>query len=328
VLAELLNQGVGLFSSKDGGRTLQPNPHSELTAGDDHLVHFALLGRITGIALAHKEPLNAAWSHAFLKAAFGYKIETDDLQSVDPELYARKVEYLRKASVEELAALDQVFEYEADHDDEYAGERPPPHPLKEGGSEEVVSKDNLEEYLQLWVEHRIVGAIRKQTEHFRAGLGVILNDEVREKFCKSCTVAELQMIVCGTDSIDIEDWQANTVYRGGFSATSPTVEWFWSIIKGLDQQERAAVLTFSTGSPRVPAAGFANLMGYNGTLAQFTLELADSGIDGSTRLPTAATCFNKLRLCKFDSEGSLRRMLLMAVHYGTGAGFDEGAVAT
>ena len=54
-MKEMLDPGRGLFLSKDGGRTLQPNPHSATAAGPDHLSYFALLGRITGLALYHRE---------------------------------------------------------------------------------------------------------------------------------------------------------------------------------------------------------------------------------------------------------------------------------
>ena len=54
-MKEMLDPGRGLFLSKDGGRTLQPNPHSATAAGLDHLSYFALLGRITGLALYHRE---------------------------------------------------------------------------------------------------------------------------------------------------------------------------------------------------------------------------------------------------------------------------------
>jgi hypothetical protein len=55
IMKEMLDPGRGLFLSKDGGRTLQPNPHSATAAGLDHLSYFALLGRITGLALYHRE---------------------------------------------------------------------------------------------------------------------------------------------------------------------------------------------------------------------------------------------------------------------------------
>ena len=51
---ELLSPDRGLFRSKDGGRTLEPNPNSDVAAGADHLSYFALLGRIAGLALYHQ----------------------------------------------------------------------------------------------------------------------------------------------------------------------------------------------------------------------------------------------------------------------------------
>jgi hypothetical protein len=77
---EMLLPDRGLFLSKDGGRTLQPNPHSATAAGADHLAYFALLGRITGLALFHGEPVNAHWSSAFLKALLGYEIAAADME--------------------------------------------------------------------------------------------------------------------------------------------------------------------------------------------------------------------------------------------------------
>ena len=91
VTRELMDPATGLFVSKDRNRTLQPNPHSATTAGDDHLAYFALLGRVAGLALYYREPLPAAWPKAFVKAALGYAIEAEDLREVDPTLHEKKV---------------------------------------------------------------------------------------------------------------------------------------------------------------------------------------------------------------------------------------------
>ena len=91
VTRELMDPATGLFVSRDRNRTLQPNPHSATTAGDDHLAYFALLGRVAGLALYYREPLPAAWPKAFIKAALGYAIEAEDLREVDPMLHEKKV---------------------------------------------------------------------------------------------------------------------------------------------------------------------------------------------------------------------------------------------
>jgi hypothetical protein len=91
IVGEIVDVERGLFASADGGRTMQPNPHSATIAGPDHLSYFALLGRVAGLALYHQEPLDVRWSDAFVKAVLEMPITADDLRSVDPELHERKV---------------------------------------------------------------------------------------------------------------------------------------------------------------------------------------------------------------------------------------------
>jgi E3 ubiquitin-protein ligase HACE1 len=74
IVSEMLDPSRGLFISKDGGRSLVPNPHSATTAGADHLSYFALLGRIAGLALFHCVPLNASWSRSFITAVFEFEL--------------------------------------------------------------------------------------------------------------------------------------------------------------------------------------------------------------------------------------------------------------
>ena len=79
--SELLDQQYGLFVSKDGGRTIQPNPHSATTHGPDHLSYFALLGRFTGLALHHRELLPLPLTEACVKVVLGHDVTFDDLKS-------------------------------------------------------------------------------------------------------------------------------------------------------------------------------------------------------------------------------------------------------
>lgn len=66
---------------------------------------------------------------------------------------------MRQCSEEDLAALELTFE--SDTSDAVMGEQEAT-PLKEGGADIPVTKENVDEYLQLFAEHRLVGAIREQ----------------------------------------------------------------------------------------------------------------------------------------------------------------------
>ena len=45
----------------------------------------------------------------------------------------------------------------------------------------------------------------------------------------------------------------------GMAASDSTVQWFWKLVRDLREEERALLLKFATGSPCVPAGGFASL---------------------------------------------------------------------
>ena len=87
-------------------------------------------------------------------------------------------------------------------------------------------------------------------------------------------------------------------------------------------EERGQLLFFCTGSARAPATGFANLMGYSGQQQRFTIQRDDRGTE---RPPTAATCFNTLKLPPYASAETLAAKLRLTFW---AEGFHEGAVAT
>ena len=148
---------------------------------------------------------------------------------------------------------------------------------------------------------------------------------------------DLQLLLCGKAAVDVDDWEAHCEYRGGLDAESTVVRWFWNTVRGgFSEGERVSLLRFSTGSGRIPATGFKNLMGYGGQQQRFTLERAvdhsgggggGGGVNALSGLPTASTCFNTLKLpgpplCA--SEEELRRRLLTAM--SESRGFEEDAV--
>ena len=151
---------------------------------------------------------------------------------------------------------------------------------------------------------------------------MFLDEALVAKLRACCTVAEFQLMLCGAPEIDVDDWQASTEYRGGYSAGSDQVKWFWAEVRGMTPEERGQLLFFCTGSARAPATGFANLMGYSGQQQRFTIQRDDRGTE---RPPTAATCFNTLKLPPYASAETLAAKLRLIFW---AEGFHEGAVAT
>lgn len=72
----------------------------------------------------------------------------------------------------------------------------------------------------------------------------------------------MQLIVCGLGKIDINDWKSNTRLKH-CTPDSNIVKWFWKAVESFDEERRARLLQFVTGSSRVPLQGFKALQGNN-----------------------------------------------------------------
>jgi E3 ubiquitin-protein ligase HUWE1 len=99
---------------------------------------------------------------------------------------------------------------------------------------------------------------------------------------------ELELLISGTPDIDIDEWRAATDYNG-YNPSDPAIVWWWRALKSFDREERAKVLSFATGTSRVPLEGFGDLQGVQGR-QRFSIHRAYGESD---RLPQAHTCFNQ-----------------------------------
>ena len=181
----------------------------------------------------------------------------------------------------------------------------------------------LKKYLRLYAQHKLIGAIHHQVNAFRDGLSVFVDAQLRATLCKCCTVAEVELLLCGVVDIDVDDWKASARYQPPSFERSEQARWFWAALRAMRPEERAQLLYFCTGSARAPALGFASLQGYGGNQTRFTLAAVHGAEEG--RLPTASACFNTLHLPAYASQAELEAKLRMAI--GGAAGFHEAAVA-
>ena len=81
---------------------------------------------------------------------------------------------------------------------------------------------------------------------------------VPEEFLDMFDERELELVIGGLGEIDMDDWKKNTDYRA-CEESDPIVVWFWSAMDQLDNEMRARVLQFVTGTSRVPITGFKDL---------------------------------------------------------------------
>ena len=103
---------------------------------------------------------------------------------------------------------------------------------------------------------------------------------------------ELELLISGTPDIDVDEWRSATEYNG-YLSSDPVIVWFWRALKSFNREERAKVLSFATGTSRVPLGGFVELQGVQGT-QRFSIHKVYGDTD---RLPQAHTCKSRRHAC-------------------------------
>ena len=119
---------------------------------------------------------------------------------------------------------------------------------------------------------------------------------------------ELSLLIGGVQEIDVRDWEANTDYQGGLFESTPVVQWFWEVVRGMSQDELKDLLHFVTGTQKVPVGGFAHLHGSNGP-QKFTINKSTK----TAGLPAAHSCFNRLDLPEYKDKDELKKNILLAI---------------
>lgn len=293
---EVLNPMYCLFEYADQNNySLQINPASSINP--DHLSYFKFVGRFIAMALFHGKFIYSGFTLPFYKQMLGKALTMKDLESIDPEFY-KSLLWIKENSIEEC---DLEMYFAADY--EVLGQIKN-HELKPGGANISVTDENKEEYIKLMTEWRFTRGQEEQTNAFLDGF----NDVVPLEWLRYFDERELELLLCGMQKIDIDDWQRHTTYRH-YNKTSKQVVWFWKFVRdSLDNEKRARLLQFVTGTCRVPVGGFAELMGSNGP-QKFCIEK----VGKHNWLPRSHTCFNRLDLPPYKSYEQLADKLTFAI---------------
>uniref|UniRef100_A0A8B9GC53 HECT-type E3 ubiquitin transferase n=1 Tax=Amazona collaria TaxID=241587 RepID=A0A8B9GC53_9PSIT len=299
---EVLNPMYCLFeyAGKDN-YCLQINPASYINP--DHLKYFRFIGRFIAMALFHGKFIDTGFSLPFYKRILNKPVGLKDLESVDPEFYNSLI-WVKENDIEECG-LEMFFSV----DKEILGEIKS-HDLKPNGSDILVTEENKEDYIRLVAEWRLSRGVEEQTQAFFEGFNEILPQQYLQYF----DAKELEVLLCGMQEIDLNDWQRHTIYRH-YTRTSRQIVWFWQFVKEIDNEKRMRLLQFVTGTCRLPVGGFADLMGSNGP-QKFCIEK----VGKENWLPRSHTCFNRLDLPPYKNYEQLKEKLLFAIEETEGFG--------
>lgn len=225
----------------------------------------------------------------------GRPITLADMESVDNEYYNSLI-YIKDNDPSELdlrfAVDEEVFGTTQSRE------------LKPNGGEILVTEENKDEYISLIITWRFLSRVSDQMKAIRAGV----NEFIPQNLLTIFDANELELLMCGLQTIDVKDWKDNTLYKGDYNANHITIQLFWKCVLSFDNEKRARLLQFVTGTSRVPMNGFRELYGSNGP-QKFTIEKWGN----PDMLPRAHTCFNRLDLPPYTNYQDLKEKMETAV---------------
>ena len=299
--ASMFSPFYGLFEycGSDTG-TLQINAQSGLAA-DDHLRLFRFIGRTIGLAIRNGKLMEAYFTPAFYKHVLRRPGTLHDMQSYDLEIY-NSLEWVSTNSIENIlfetfSVVENVFGVERVVD------------LLPNGRNIDVTDSNKARYVGLLMNYYLFDSVEEQMDALRTGISDVFDLDLLTAFDSN----QLEYLISGLGEIDVDDWEANTEYGAPYSATHQNIIWFWEIVREYSDEERARVLSFATGTSRVPLGGFAHLIGSNGP-RKFNIK----SLDGVDKLALSHSCFNSLHMPVYPSKSVLRSKLTMSVMESAG----------
>ncbi|KAF4776165.1 HECT-domain-containing protein [Colletotrichum scovillei] len=315
LVREVFNPEHGMFIYDEDSQFCYFNPNAFETSDQ-----FFLVGVVMGLAIYNSTildvalppfafrkllasaPSSSSGSSAHPRPTMNYTLE--DLSEYRPRLASGLKQLLEfDGDVETTFQLDFVVDIE-----KYGTVMQVP--LCPGGERKPVTNANRAEYVTLYVRYLLETAVARQFEPFKRGFYTVCGGNALSLFRPE----EIELLVRGSDTaLDVDALRGVAEYDNWGSknpdGVEPVIGWFWDAFKNATADEQRKLLSFITGTDRVPAMGAALL----------PIKITCLG-DDENRYPIARTCFNMLALRRYGSRERLEHMLWTAVHESEGFG--------
>ncbi|XP_034737614.1 ubiquitin-protein ligase E3A [Etheostoma cragini] len=296
VLEEIFNPDIGMFSYDDDTKLFWFNSSSL-----ENEAQYTLVGLVLGLAIYNNCILDVHFPMVVYRKLLGKKGTYLDLSDSHPALFQSLKELLQySGNVEE----DMMLTYQISHTDLFGN--PILYDLKEQGDQIPVTKENRQEFVDMYADYILNKSVERQFKAFKKGFLIVTNESPLKYLFRP---EEVEMLICGSRKLDFEALEKTTEYDGGYSKDSQIIKDFWETIHSFGEEQKRLFLQFTTGTDRAPVGG----------LGKLKMIIAKNGSD-TDRLPTSHTCFNALLLPEYSSKEKLKERLLKAITYAKGFG--------
>ena len=326
ILKEVFRTDYGLFTrtAQQEGGLYYPNPGATVIHPDTYHEMLKTLGRLVGKALYENILLDVPFAPFFLNKFIDQSNVLADLKYMDAELY-KNVIYVKNYPGD-VRDLGLVFTVDTD----VMGQQQSIE-LIANGAEIEVNNSNKILYVYKLAHYHLTVKIAPVVDPFMDGLQEI----IQLRWFRLFNISEMRQLLSGstTHAIAISDWKQHTQYEECSASTSVCV-WFWEILEHqFTPAERSLVLKFATSCSRPPLQGFKELYppftlrvipvidsssSSSSASKGFFKRLFSSSQPDTSQLPSAATCFNTLKLPKYSSKSVLESKLRIAIQHHSG----------
>ena len=315
LVREVFDPDHGLFIYDDDSHYCYFNPHHFETSDQ-----FFLIGALLGLAIYNSTILDIALPpFAFRKLLASAPTHAGPMTHSSRPVAPCTLDDLAEFRPVLAQGLRQLLEYEGDVEKDFFLDfvavterygKPQQVALCPQGECRPVTNANRREYVDLYVRYLLDLAVCRQFEPFKRGFFTVCAGNALSLFRPE----EIELLIRGSDEqLDITTLQAVAIYDnwlpGADPLEEPVIQWFWDAFRQADARKQRRLLSFITGSDRIPAMGASSLV----------IKITCLG-EGNERFPTARTCFNLLGLYRYRSRDLLERRLWRAIIEGEGFG--------
>ncbi|EON67612.1 hypothetical protein W97_06980 [Coniosporium apollinis CBS 100218] len=320
LVRDIFDPNHGMFVYDEDSHFCYFNPNSFETSDQ-----YFLVGALLGLAIYNSTILDVALPpFAFKKLLASAPNSTTAVPSVRQPLHytLEDLAEFRPALARGLRALlDHDGDVEMDFCRDFVADverygAVTQVPLCPNGAKRPVTNENRQEFVDLYVRYLLDTSVSRQFEPFKRGFFTVCGGNALSLFRPE----EIELLVRGSDEpLDVASIKAVAVYENWRDAsnhkiphpeeTEPVIRWFWEFFGAADAKDQRKILSFITGSDRIPAVGATNLV----------IKITCLGED-CERFPVARTCFDMVQLYRYKSRRKLVEKLWRAVCESEGFG--------
>ncbi|ESN94683.1 hypothetical protein HELRODRAFT_68680, partial [Helobdella robusta] len=280
----------------------------------DNLQEFNLVGALMGLAVYNSVQLDIRFPPIVYKKLLSPAVVPPNVQKAVVGVTKATLSDLKLVYPDLTNGLQELLNYGGNVEEDMGATFQISHnvfgttttyDLKPGGADIAVTAENRDEYVQLYIDYLLNQSIYRQFQAFYHGFHSV---------CASNALIllrpeEIELLVCGSPALDMNDLMKVTVYDG-YNSESETVKYFWEVVTSLSGDVQKQLLLFATGSDRVPVGGMQEM--------HFKI----TRVENVNMLPVSHTCFNQLVLPAYKSKKVLKQKLLVAIENAEGFGLE------